>query len=138
MPIAYKIYDSYKLCYSVWTGKVSPDEVLSFHHNMYQNPKWKPGFNEVVDVRNIELKSANIDDLFTLSKTSVDYTHGKCESFKTAVVVTDIVIEGLAETYKTLLLGSDSPEELEVFLQLEEALDWLGLDQNSDISPPGN
>lgn len=134
MPIAFKIYETHKLCYSVWTGSVSTDEVFLFHHNMYQNPKWAPGFNEIVDVRNIALKSANIDDLFKLSKTSENYTNGKCDLFKTAVIVADVTIEGFAETYKTLLSGSNSLEELAVFFRLEDAFDWLGLDQNFDIN----
>ena len=138
MPIAYKIYGSHKLCYSVWTGNISPDEVLSFQRNMYQDSKWKPGFNEIVDVRNLVLESINMDDLFKLSKVAGDYTHGKNHPFKTAVVVDNLFIEGLAETYKALLSAPDTLEELKVFFQLKDAFDWLGIDQNTDISLPSN
>ena len=126
MPILHTINEELGVVLSSWVGDISDSDLLLSYEQLYQNENWKPGFNEIVDLRNAELSDVTSEGLEQLSITVKQITAGKCEVFKTAVIAPDDLPFGLARVYEAV--SADTPERVMVFRDLKHAFVWLDIE----------
>lgn len=111
-------------------GEISDAELLPSYKKLYENKIWKPGFNEIVDVRNAQVKSVTSKGLLQLSDLVKSYVKEKGIEFKTAIIAPEDLQFGLSRVYEAI--SHESPEEIMVFRDLNNAFDWLGIDIKID------
>lgn len=126
MAILHKIYEEYGIVVSTLVRAISDDDLVTAYQELYENERWKPGFNEIVDLRRADMEGVTGEGLRRLSAMVDHYVHGRSEGFKTAIVASDDLPYGLARMYDAI--STDSPENVRVFKELDEALDWIGID----------
>ncbi len=123
MTILHSVDKEKNITLTTWIGNVDDSEMVSAYKKLYEDPDWKPGFDEIADMRNANLKAITEVGLLELHQLVRSQTEGKCDSFKTIIVASDQVIKDLAEKYKAF--DEDVPEELFVFEDLQEAYKFL-------------
>ena len=126
MPILHTINEELGVVLSSWVGDISDSDLLPSYNQLYQNENWKPGFDEIVDLRNADLSDVTSEGLERLSSTVKHITAGKCEVFKTAVIAPDDLPFGLARVYEAVSV--DTPERVRVFRDLKRAFEWLEIE----------
>lgn len=123
MAIAHKIYPDKRLVVSTWSGAFNDDVILPPYVALYQNPLWQPGFDEIVDMRGVDVRKVTSAGLRNfINALGQYYTH----SFRTAIVAPADLPYGLARVYQ--VFSAESPEEVMVFRSITKAVNWLGLD----------
>ena len=118
MPITYRIAEEYGVVLFSCAGLISDSDQLLSCQELYNDEKWKPGFHEVVDLRNSNLSGITNDGLHELSLLSKQYTEGKCEGFKTAIIAPEVIPSAIATFYSVLADGVGSPEHVNIFTEL--------------------
>lgn len=126
MPILHTINEELGVVLSSWVGDISDSDLLPSYKQLYQNENWKPGFNEIVDLRNAELSDVTNKGLERLAIFVKQVTVGKCEVFKTAVIAPDDLPFGLARVYEAVSV--DTLESVRVFRDLKLAFEWLEIE----------
>lgn len=126
MPILHTINEQLGIVLSSWVGQISDSELLPSYQQLYENELWKPGFHEIVDLRDADMSSVSSEGLDRLASMVKRYTIGKCDEFKTAVVSPDDLHFGIARIYE--VHSSESPEIVMVFRDLNRAFEWLGIE----------
>ncbi len=126
MPILHTINEQLGIVLSSWVGQISDSELLPSYQQLYENELWKPGFHEIVDLRDADMSSVSSEGLDRLASMVKRYTIGKCDEFKTAVVAPDDLHFGIARIYE--VHSSESPEIVMVFRDLNRAFEWLGIE----------
>jgi hypothetical protein len=127
MAISHKVYTKHEIVFSSWVGTITDADILEAYKKLYEDERWKPGFNEIVDGRNAQPGGVTIDGLRQLEKLVERYTAGKCEGFRTAIIAPKDLSYGLGRLYEAL--SENSPESVRVFRDPGEALKWVGFDE---------
>ena len=96
MPIFHEINKKSGVVVSSWVGEIHDLEVLPSYKQLYENSLWRPGFHELVDLRNVDINAVSSETIRKLSSVVEKYTKGKCHGFKTAVVANNDIPFGLA------------------------------------------
>ena len=96
------------------------DEMIK---HLVNNPKWKPGTNQLVDHRNLKGKNLKSNEVELIKEIVNNYTDeigfGKC-----AYVIPDTLGYGLVRMYEGM--GGDRLHgDMAVFYDLDEAVNWL-------------
>ena len=130
MPILHSINEELGLVISSWVGEISDADLLPSYKKLYENKIWKPGFNEIVDVRNAQVKSVTSKGLLQLSDLVKSYVKEKGIEFKTAIIAPEDLQFGLSRVYEAI--SHESPEKIMVFRDLNDAFDWLDIDIKKD------
>jgi hypothetical protein len=128
VPILHTINEELGVVLSSLVGAISDSDLLPSYKQLYENEKWKPGFHEIVDLRNAQMNGVTSEGLRQLSSLVESYTNGKCESFKTAVIAPEDLPFGLARIYAAI--SSETPERVMVFRDLNKAFEWLGIEDS--------
>ncbi len=128
MGISFKIYEKQRFFISIWSDTVSDSDLLSSYKLLLENEKFKPGFNEIVDMRNAQLGGVTGGGLFRLNSMVEGFLSGKCEKFKTAVVASEDLHTEITRIYKCISI--ESAENVMVYGELKEALKWIGVDES--------
>ena len=126
MPILHTINEKIGVVVSSWVGKISGSEILPSYKQLYESDLWKPGLNEIVDLRDADMSSVSSEILSDLAAMVEGYTKGKCQGFKTAVIAPEDLPFGISRIYEAH--SYDSPENAKVFRDLNKAFEWLGVD----------
>jgi len=129
MGISFKIFEEYGFFLSSWVGSISDSDLLSSYKQLFENEKFKPGFHEIVDMRNAEMDRVTSDGMGRLASMVERNLSGKCEGFKTAVIAPENLPFGLSRVYEAV--SSQSPEDVMVFRELNSALKWIGVDESA-------
>lgn len=125
MPILHTINEEYELVVSLWVGEISDSDLLPSYKKLYENGKWRPGFAEIVDLRNAQMIGITGEGVRQLASLIQHHTTGKCEDFKTAVIAPKEIPLGMARIYK--VHSDESLESVQVFRDLNRAFKWLGV-----------
>lgn len=125
MAISFTIYAHNHYFISSWSGDISDSDLVPSYKQLFKNKEYKPGFHEIADIRNahfigVTAKGMNHLSLFIQSHLP------KCEPFKTAAVVPDSLSFELTRIYQEH--SEESPESVQVFKDMNEALNWIGHD----------
>ena len=126
MPISHQINEDLNVVISNLEGKITDSELLHSYKNLYENPSWKPGFSEIVDMRKADMSNVSPTGLKKLSDLVTSYTINAKIQFKTAIIAPDDLPFGLGRLYEAY--SDESPESTSVFREIDKAFEWLGLD----------
>lgn len=106
-------------------GRIDDRRLLEGYRRLYSDPEWRPGLHEFVDTRGARGPDLSARALRDLADLTIQHTGGTRIPFRTAVVVERDVGFGLARMYEAFSDGSG--EDVRVFRDVAEALDWLAL-----------
>ena len=118
MPCDYTIDLARSLVLSHGWGVVTDREFLAHARALTADPRFAPNFHQLVDLRdvtNVQLTASGIRELVSLNPFGA--------GARRAVVVTNSVAFGMARMYQ--ILSDDSPDELQIFRKMDNALQWL-------------
>ena len=103
-------------------GVLTGDELIRHARTLASDPAFKPHYNQLCDMRDvteIRAAAAAIRELASLNPFGVG-------SRRALAVMTDVVF-GMARMYQ--ILTETSPDEFEVFRDLDQALKWPGVSE---------
>ena len=124
MPITFKVKNENNYFISVWEGSISDDEIYESYKKFYTSNEWSKNLNELVDLSNANVENITGRGLTRLAKyVENHFAMHKVTSSKTSVYSPNDIAFGLARVYEAWT--SESPEEIRVFRNEKEALNWL-------------
>ena len=126
MPITFEIHADQGYFVSTWRGEILDADLQSSYDALLRNEKYKPGYHEITDVRDADMKCVTGDGLRELSLMVRQRLGDDCIGFKTAIVAPEDLIFGLSRIYE--VYSSDSPESVSVFREIVEALAWINME----------
>jgi len=101
-------------------GTLTDEELAENSRTLRDDPRFQPDFSQLADLRGVTL--------LTATRTGIRYL-AQINPFgagaRRAIVVGSEVAFGMARMYD--LTRADALDEVEVFRDLPDALDWLGL-----------
>lgn len=121
MPIEIFIYPERNLVRRRISGAVSMDEMIASLEDTLRHPDYKPGMNELTDMRD-HFHQTTGEDVRKITEAIKEHS-GFTGSVKLAVVVSRTVSYGLTRMLQMLL--EETPWEVTIFEKLEEAEGWL-------------
>ena len=128
MEIIHKINDEIKIVSSSWCGKIKDSDILLSYKMLYENKKWRPGFNEIVDFSKADLRAVSNCGLEQLAAIVEDYTKEKSKNFKSVVIAPQDLSFGLARVYEA---HAPLNERVIVFRETHSALEYLSLKESA-------
>lgn len=125
-PLAHRIHPDLGVVVTVWTGAATDAEMQRSHRALYGAEAWRPGLNELVDLRGADLTSITLEGMRRLADIVARAMNGSETSFQTALLVSADLAFGMARLYQGH--QDDDVGTVQVFRDEGEALDWLGLE----------
>jgi hypothetical protein len=104
-------------------GRVSAAEVIESIDSVVNHPDFRPGMQSLNDLREVE-NTADADYVMRVAQAMVSHTD-RLASAKIAVVVSTELIYGMLRMLQSYI--SETPLEVMLFKDLDEAVDWLDL-----------
>jgi hypothetical protein len=101
-------------------GDLTDDVIVRFYDFLFHHPDWKPGLNEYVDFSQANGRLLTPSAIRLVAHLSALREVAK----KSAVVATGRLSFGLMRMFMTY--ADESPEEIRVFENQQEAMDWVG------------
>jgi len=127
MPGGYSIDPARSLVLSRAWDVLSGADLSRHARTLASDPGFKPDFNQLCDFRDVtevRADAAAIRELAALNPFGA--------GARRALVVSSDVVFGMARMYQ--ILTETSPDEFEVFRDLDEALKWLGVaDEKAEL-----
>ena len=127
MPLRYKIVEGKKLVYVIGTGMVTFYELMHHIEKLSQDPNYNAPMKKLIDYRQIKYLDLSMQEqeVFAQKKAefNTSYIGEKC-----AIVVPTDVGFGIARIHGALM--DDSNIDTMVFRDVNEALNWLGIDSD--------
>ena len=120
MPCGYTIDLARSLVLTRGWGVVTDRDFLAHARALTADPRSARNFHQLADLRGItdaQLTSSGIRELVRLNPFGA--------GARRAVVVTNNVAFGMAPMYQ--ILSDESPDELQIFRKMDNALQWLGI-----------
>jgi len=116
------------------TGNISLAAFRSILQGLYTSKQFNPDMNALWDLRLADFSGIMPEDVRELMHVVVSHwgRSGKCHS---AILVASTAEYGVARIYVSQF-GRAAPCEIRVFLDLNEARTWLGLDQGATGPTP--
>jgi len=112
------------IVYAETSGRTSSHDILDAVVSVLDHPSYRSGMRVLLDMRKVipSLRRSDVLEIAGFVKA-----HGeKIGSIQLAVVVAQVASFGMAQEQKVALDGS--PVVMEVFRDITEAREWLGLD----------
>jgi len=126
MPIEFTVNHESSYFTTKYIGKVSEDEVIDLYTTFFEDDGWAPGLNELVDHSELDGSNLNGDGLRKIAMfASYFYKEHNISNVKTAIFAPKDLPFGLSRIYD--VMTDDSPEEVGVFRDMQEAKSWLGI-----------
>lgn len=122
MPVRYRIDTRRHAVFSTAEGVVTDDELLANQRAVQEDPQFSPDLDLLFDARPVTELRATSDGIRLLALTS-PFAAGS----RRALVADSDEVFGMARMYESRSAGS--PGETRSFRQIEEALDWLHLEE---------
>ena len=126
MPISYTLYNHVNLVVSIARGETAGIEYLEYYSRLYSDPLFTPGSNELIDIRQAELKDVGPDLLREVAKLTADINKGL--PTKSAIVTSDKLQFGVSRAYAAYS-SLHADEESRPFRTLSEAFAWLEVEE---------
>lgn len=126
MPIDYTIHSAPGFVRTRFTGAVGDDEFVDLYRRLYADPDYALGTDEVADLREVEDLDLSAAALRRVEELTRERYAGGEAGFRTAIIAPRDQSYGIARMYE--VFAEDGPENVRVFREPAEALEWLGLD----------
>jgi hypothetical protein len=120
MPGSYLIDVPRRIVFSRGWGKVTEEEVLAHARALRDDPRFEPGFRQLIDFRDIdrfELTSAGVQHIAQRNPFRTDA--------RRAFVVAQEEVFGMIRMYWSY--AEADPKQFRVFRAIGPALEWIGL-----------
>lgn len=121
MGLKNRFYDDQKIMLTTWSGTISDSDLLRFYMGVYNNSHWQPGFDEIIDLRDADLKEISDEALVNLSELATSCLKGA--ALKLAIIAPSDLSTSLARIYEAFTHVPN--ESTKVFHHLSEAIEWL-------------
>ena len=128
MPINYFIYSSANLVLFICYKHVNDDHLVNAWKQLYKDPEYTIGMDELVDVRQISDLNVTEKGINKLVGIVEGLDQKLPTPYRTAVVAESDASFGVARMYE--LMRADSPEQIRVFRKFKDAAHWLSLPEN--------
>ena len=128
MALNYRFEKNRRLVLITGFGVIGPDEIVANREALLSDPDFDRSFDALVDFTQVPETSLNSDALRTLSREPLF-----SPASRIAVVVPlplgNMTLFGMARLYETYREVSNMGDHLRVFKTLEDAREWLGVDE---------
>lgn len=120
MPFESTVDANRRLVITAGTGDLTGDQSIACCQQLKDWADFDPTFNQLIDLTHATRFDATPSDLKRLADQSV-FSPGS----RRAIVATDSTIFGFARMFESYRSLSDDSEQIVVFRELREALQWL-------------
>ena len=129
MPIDYHIDGERRLVIATGRGTVTHEDLWNYQRAVWSNPE-VAGFNELADMRAVrQFGPASPEQMSELASFAARMEAGAAAT-KFAIVASHDVAYGLGRMFQAYRgLQSQGRKQVGVFRTMEEALQWLGVEQ---------
>ena len=124
MPFQYQYHAATNCLHVIGRGRVSLQEFLDYHRTV-KIPDPKPDLRILADYRELDPSDLSTSDIEQIRESALRKIDDKFTSVKEATVVSDTLAYGLTRMFDGVF-HSDK-YELNVFTDIREAEQWLGL-----------
>lgn len=124
MPIQFKYVAEQNCLCVVGKGRTSLREFLEYHAAV-RIPDPRPSLLILADYRELDPSGLSISDIEEIRASALRRTENRFEAIKEAIVVSDGLTYGLSRMFDGVL--HSERYEVNVFTDLNDARDWLGL-----------
>jgi len=124
MPFQYQYHAATNCLHVIGRGRVSLQEFLDYHRTV-KIPDPRPDLRILADYRELDPSDLSTSDIEQIRESALRKIEGKFTSVKEATVVSDTLAYGLTRMFDGVF-HSDK-YELNVFTDIREAEQWLGL-----------
>ncbi len=118
------------------TGNASLPAFCGILEGLYASKQFNPDMNSLWDLRLADFSGITPEDVRALMHVVVSnwQRSGKCHS---AILVASMTEFGMARTYESQF-GRNAPCKIKIFLDLNEARQWLGLGDSAVEAVPAS
>lgn len=124
MPITYRIDEENGVVFTTGSGVLTEAELLLHKKKVIADPRFKPGFVELSDVRSIadlEITASGLERFVAQDDSDADRLKG----FRLAIVVSGALEFGMGAMYE--MMSRENNRDVRIFRDLSLARDWLQL-----------
>lgn len=119
---SYEVDGNTRTVFTTVSGVVKDDDLLAHANTVVADPRIPPGSKVLMDFRAVTRFEVTAKALWR----TADVFRGRSPFARTAFVANVDVIYGMGRMYQSIRAEEDSGE-IEVFRELQDAKDWLGL-----------
>lgn len=131
MTVKYRFIEKWKLVIVEITNTATYDQMVAHLKSLSEDPRYQPPMKKLIDLRNChnyDLSREEAEKFAALNRELGDYfINEKC-----AIVAPGDLEFGMSRFHELSVYGSGIV--IQVFRNLQEAQDWLGID-NTDFEP---
>ena len=131
MPVIYHVFPEHNLIIYVGTGVITPTEFFMVGDEVLQNPHAKENMKVILDFFNAELDTSVSDIRLAIFKNKEARALGKGIG-QTAVYTRSAAMKFLGEALRQI--SFDSVTNFSIFHNQRDAIQWLGLQEESVIA----
>ena len=128
MALHYQFEKNRRLVLITGVGVIGPDEIVANREALLSDPDFDRSFDALVDFTQVPETSLNSDALRTLSREPL-FSRASRIAVVTTLPSANMTLFGMARLYETYREVSNMGDHLRVFRTLEDAREWLGVDE---------
>ena len=128
MALNYRLEKNRRLVLINGVGVIGPDEIVANREAILSDPDFDRSFDALVDFTQVPETSLNSDALRPLSREPL-FSQASRIAVVTTLPPVNMTLFGMARLYETYREVSNMGDHLRVFKTLEDAREWLGVDE---------
>lgn len=122
MPIKYRIDEALGVVFTTASEVLTEAELLEHKRKVFSDPKFKPGFVELSDVRfisDLEISPSGLEKFVAEDESDSE----RLRDFRLAIVVSGALEFAMGAMYETM--SRENNKDVRIFRDLQLAKDWL-------------
>jgi hypothetical protein len=122
MPIQYSIDEDLGVVFTTAYDVLTEDELFEHKRKLISDPKFKPGFVELSDVRfisDLAISPSGLEAFVAQDKSDAEHL----KDFKLAIVVSGALEFGMGSMYE--MMSRENNASVRIFRELGQAKEWL-------------
>ena len=124
MPVRFSVMSGSKHVKVMLDGKITDEELFSSYRDFYLSKDWTPDTHKLCDLSTADLSGISADCIIRIAEfTKSFFKEQGIESIRSAAYCPQDLDYGYIRMYQAY--AEDSPEEMQVFRDPDEALRWL-------------
>ena len=126
MSYSYRIFPEQNLVFVVADGRVRGEEVIAESTRMFEDPAWRRGIDQLCDFRAVTGVAVTLDEMKRIMDLERRFDD-RIGPGRLALVVGSELHETLCQLYAAMARLRRRPQQIRVFLSMDEALAWMDL-----------
>ena len=127
MPYTYQLLPEQNLSYVTASGRVAAAEVLQTTRQLFGDPDWRPGIDQIIDGSGATGLAITLPELHALLALERENLH-RLGRGKLAIVAPEYIAHAICTLYARLAAMKRHPQVIEVFWSVPDAARWIGVD----------